>query len=200
MKNFKLFIVIFLFLILFFNTSPKTIGVLNPISKFTAFSRIFVTILQGNLEDIKEDYNNGYYNIFNDSENVINTKTIGFYKGSTIVKQNVVGTCSIFGTIWVNGYFDNNALHHEYGHSIQEQKLKTKYISRIAIPSVLYYFYDIRNNGNNYDYYSTPWERTADWLGGVQYNEGYKKNSLKWGLAENIIGPIVIPFYFIFGY
>jgi hypothetical protein len=45
-----------------------------------------------------------------------------------------------------------------------------------------------------------PWERTADWLGGVQRNTGYKKGSLGWGIAENIFGPVVIPIYLIFGF
>lgn len=44
-----------------------------------------------------------------------------------------------------------------------------------------------------------PWERTADWLGGV--NQGnYKKGSLVWGITENLLGPIVIPFYLLFGF
>lgn len=50
------------------------------------------------------------------------------------------------------------------------------------------------------DYYSTPWERTADLLGGVNRNSGYKKDSIGWAILENLLGPIVIPFYFIFGY
>lgn len=29
---------------------------------------------------------------------------------------------------------------------------------------------------------------------------GYKKGSLAWAIAENLLGPIVIPFYFWFGY
>lgn len=45
-----------------------------------------------------------------------------------------------------------------------------------------------------------PWERTADFYGGVNGYYGYKPNSIKWALAENALGPIVIPFYFLFGY
>lgn len=73
------------------------------------------------------------------------------------------------------------------------------YWTNVAIPSVAYYFYDIKITGTSQAYYSTPWERVADFFGGV--NRGnYKKNSLKWGSVENILGPIVIPFYFMFGY
>ena len=28
----------------------------------------------------------------------------------------------------------------------------------------------------------------------------YKKGSLAWGIAENLLGPIVIPFYLFFGF
>ena len=44
-----------------------------------------------------------------------------------------------------------------------------------------------------------PWERTADWLGGVG-RASYKKGALTWAIAENLLGPSVIPFYFWFGY
>lgn len=60
-----------------------------------------------------------------------------------------------------------------------------------------YCWYDFHTNGSARDYFSMPWERTADWLGGV--NRGnYKKGSLAWGIAENLLGPIVIPFYLFF--
>ena len=63
-------------------------------------------------------------------------------------------------------------------------------------------FEDYQNNNDyRYDklYYSKVWERTADWLGGV--NRGnYKKGSLVWGITENLLGPIVIPFYLLFGF
>ena len=45
-----------------------------------------------------------------------------------------------------------------------------------------------------------PWERTADWFGGVKRSYGYKSNSLFWAITENLLGPIVIPLYFMFGY
>lgn len=68
----------------------------------------------------------------------------------------------------------------------------------VAVPSVIYYWYYVKNNGSTRDYYSMPRERTADWLGGV--NRGnYKKGSLAWGVAENLLGPIIIPFYLLFG-
>ena len=66
------------------------------------------------------------------------------------------------------------------GHGVQERILGPAYLFTVAVPSVIYYWYYVKNNGSTRDYYSMPWERTADWLGGV--NRGnYKKGSLAWG-------------------
>ena len=77
--------------------------------------------------------------------------------------------------------------------------LGVSYYTTIAIPSLSYYEYDLIFNVGEYAYYSTPWERSADLLGGVT-RSGYKPNSMGWAIAENIFGPIVIPFYFKYGY
>jgi hypothetical protein len=106
----------------------------------------------------------------------------------------------MFGTIWAESNISETTLRHEYGHSVQERILRKKYLSTVAIPSVSYYWYDVVTNGSSYDYYSTPWERTADWLGGVNRSCGYKKGSLAWGIVENILGPVVIPVYLLFGF
>ena len=71
------------------------------------------------------------------------------------------------------------------------------YLVNVAIPSVAYYWI---GSDKDIDYYSTPWERIADWLGGVNRPSGYKKGSLAWGIVENLLGPIFIPIYFMFGY
>ena len=67
-----------------------------------------------------------------------------------------------------------------------------------ALGSIAYYWYDVKHNGSSRDY-SMPWERTADWLGGVNRGD-YKKGSLVWGIIENLLDPIVIPFYLLFGF
>ena len=73
------------------------------------------------------------------------------------------------------------------------------YWTSIGVPSVAYYWYDVKTKGTSRDYYSNPWERTADWLGGVERGD-YKTGSLEWGIFENLLGPIVIPFYFMLGF
>lgn len=124
---------------------------------------------------------------------------LSFYKGSTVIDQNIVSTCSAFGTIWKVGVEDAQTITHEYGHSVQERILGLAYWTNIAIPSMLYFKF---GSNRDIDYYSTPWERTADLLGGVKGNRGagYKKGSLAWAIVENVFGPIVIPFYFWLGY
>lgn len=96
---------------------------------------------------------------------------------------------------------DENIVKHEYGHTIQERILGPIYISNIAIPSIIYCQYHNITNQPYDTYFSVPWERTAEWLGRAKNSSsGYKKYSLIWGIAENILGPIVIPYYFEYGY
>ena len=175
-------------------------GFLNPISTITALGSIAVAAIDGRWSDVVDDWNNGCLNPFNQDENTaLQAKVLGFYKGSTVVRQNIIGTCSMFGTIWAESNISATTLKHEYGHSVQERILGPAYLFTVAVPSVAYYWYDVKHNGSTRDYYSMPWERTADWLGGV--NRGnYKKGSLVWGITENLLGPIVIPFYLLFGF
>ena len=107
-------------------------------------------------------------------------------------KGNLSATCQKY----IN---DESALMHEYGHSIQERLLGPLYWTTIAIPSVVNNKFGSKED---IDYYSMPWERTADWLGGVKENrvDRYKQGSLAWAITENLLGPIIIPFYFWFGY
>ena len=176
------------------------VGFLNPISTLTAIGTLIVSAVNGKWGDVVDDWNNGCLKLFNQSEDTaLKAKVLGFYKGTTIVRQNIVGTCSILGTIWAESDISEIDLRHEYGHSIQERFLGPLYLFTVAVPSVLYYWHDVKNNGSTVDYYSMPWERTADWFGGL--NRGnYKKGSLAWGIVENLLGPIVIPFYYLFGY
>ena len=175
-------------------------GFLNPVSKITAIGSIVVALFQGRWNDLESDWNNGCLNPFNQSESIaLKSKILSFYKGSTVVRQNIFGTCSALGTIWLNQSNSYATILHEYGHSVQERILGGAYWITIAVPSVIYWFYD-KQNRSDYNYFSTPWERSADWLGGVNRPTGYKPNSLVWSILENILGPIVIPFYFIFGF
>ncbi len=174
-------------------------GILNPISTITAAGALAVAAAQGRWGDLQKDWESGALNPFNQNAYVAsNVNVLGFYKGSTVVKENALGTCSIFGTIWLRET-SIDAVNHEYGHSVQERILGTSYLTTIAIPSVLGYFGAGINEKLYHGYYSTPWERTADLFGGVERLD-HKPNSIAWAIAENLLGPAVIPFYFAYGF
>ena len=184
-------------------------GFLNPVSTLTAVGAVAIAAAQGRWSDLENDYNKGCLNPFNTDESVaLISNVLSFYKGSTVIKQNIDpdGACSILGTIWLGASYDNSdpsdvdALNHEFGHSVQERLLGPAYLTTIAIPSLAYNFYDKATGGQDIDYYSTPWERTAEFLGNAQNSSSYKPNSMGWAITENILGPVVIPFYFMFGY
>ena len=175
-------------------------GTMNHISTLIAIGTIVVAMLNGRWNELYDDLINGCLNPYNQSEEIaLNSKVLSFYKGSTVVRQDIIGYFSAFGTIWLNSDNGSDDLKHEYGHYIQERIMGPAYWYKIAIPSVVYYCYDVLVGGSDLDYYSMPWERTADWLGGVNRNN-YKKGSLGWGIIENLLVPIVIPFYILFGF
>ena len=61
--------------------------------------------------------------------------------------------------------YNETDLNHEYGHFVQFKKLGIRYYRKIGIPSLI--GYEISKNNPNYNYYSQPWERTADMYGGI---------------------------------
>ena len=174
------------------------VGFFNRTSTLTAVGALAVAAVQGRWSDIKQDLDEGCFNPFNQDESTaLKAEVLSFYKGSTVVRQNIVGTCSIFGTIWAEKGISGEDLNHEFGHSVQERILGKKYIFTIAVPSAANYFY---GSTVDRDYYSLPWERTADFLGGINRTCGYKQYSMEWAVFENMMGPIVIPLYYAFGY
>jgi len=111
----------------------------------------------------------------NTSEQVVlDANVFSVYKGRLVIKHEVQGATSaaIFKTMFINNtkniyspyYADIDTVKHEYGHTQQEEYLGTStYIGSIAMPSLIGY-----NQILSYeDYYSQPWERTADMLGGL---------------------------------
>ena len=184
-------------------------GLFNGVKLLISGVALFVAICQGRWNDIQTDYNNGCFNPFNqDASIALNSKVFSFYNGEAVIRHNLsIGSSSqIFGTIFLkinvkNNPYGINTLNHEFGHGIQERFMGLGYLSRVAIPSVITYWCKVYGSS----YYSMPWERTADWFGGVdrtitESKFNYKQYSLYWALAENILGIGVIPFYFLFGY
>ena len=76
--------------------------------------------------------------------------------------------------ICVIGYSNlETTILHEVGHAIQSKKYKWLYLFIVGIPSAVYCFWDKvfhkkwDAKKRNEKYYSKPWEREADELGGV---------------------------------
>ena len=116
------------------------------------------------IDDIVEDINN--YDKYNQSETkVLNSNYFSSYKGVPVfrIEGNRSGS---FGAIFLTRETNNrtnpeDVVRHEYGHTKQLEQLGvTKYIFCIALPS-----WQEWGTGN---YYSKPWELTADIYGGVQ--------------------------------
>ncbi|WMJ23167.1 hypothetical protein RBG61_00485 [Paludicola sp. MB14-C6] len=137
------------------------------------------------INDIKNlDVNNS------SEEAVLNANYISMYKGQTVIRAdlnfngNRSGSFGIMildkkeGSVEFGGTEEGaRTVKHEYGHFVQLQYLGTlKYIKKIAIPSV-------SSKATHDEYYSQPWERSADIFGGVQrpnypYAEGSAEQSL----------------------
>ena len=134
-----------------------------------------------------------------DPNKTLNSHYFSSYKGKLVLRHSIPGFTSwaIFGTIFLNRKnIDNengrNTLNHEWGHTQQEEQMGTlSYIVNIALPSVANM---IKGTG---DYYSQPWERSADYLGGVDrgnYASGslekaltYLKDSRRYGVFYPLV-------------
>ena len=120
-----------------------------------------------------------------DEKVVLEAKYFAFYKGKLVIRHSIPGqtSCAIGGVIFLNRDESSGnpesieTVKHEYGHTVQESILGSrKYVKHIAIPSLLSRDVDYE------DYYSLPWERTADLFGGAIHQGGnyvYHSNSVE---------------------
>ncbi len=119
------------------------------------------------------------YDINNQSaKNVLHSEYFSVYKGTSVIRHSIPGMISwaIGKVIFLNRNLEGTedeqirTVQHEYGHIMQEQRLGTlKYIAGIAIPSIIGF-----NKGlTGADYYSQPWEASADFFGGAERGENY---------------------------
>lgn len=115
---------------------------------------------------IKEDRKN--YNKANETDRaIIASNYFSCYKGVTVLKTAFKSSFS-FGFIGLSKkHQDINTIKHEYGHRLQLEKMGFfRYLFRVACPSVTINIL-ARMKKLPYDYYSYPWEKEADELGGV---------------------------------
>jgi hypothetical protein len=102
----------------------------------------------------------------------LDSNVFSMYKGSLVIRHSIPNTtsCGIFRIIFLNKSEISKkqesieTVKHEYGHNVQEGFLGTGvYIMDIAVPSLL------SANVPYNDYYSLPWERSADMFGGANH-------------------------------
>ncbi len=127
-------------------------------------------------KEVRADMNAIGWNPFNSNEDkVLNSKKVSFYKGSFVIRHSIpdATSCGIGGMIILNSTeTDTITVKHEWGHNMQELILGERlYLTAVAAPSI---YYNKTGDYTNYSnsvadrmYYSKIWERTADWLGGV---------------------------------
>jgi hypothetical protein len=156
-------------------------------------------------EPIRTDIEN--FDPNNTSEQVVlDANLFSYYKGKLAIKHEIQGATSagILNTMFINNtrdiyspyYADIDTVKHEYGHTQQEEFLGTaNYIGSIAIPSLIGY----NQNLSFENYYSQPWERSADMFGGLDRTgqngfSGYNTNSdaeaIEYLVNAKIIGTI----------
>ena len=187
------------------NTGVGLLNV-NPLKSCSSTVAVAAAVFSGKGEDLIHDLFSGALNPFNQNEETaINSRVLGYYKGELIVRHSIPDTssCQIFGVIYLNAAeTEYEALNHEWGHGVQERMLGTgRYITRIALPSLLAYGYDCIFGMSKQDYYSLPSERTADFFGGVnqtfENGQSYKKGSLAWSIATMVYGPVTYLGYYL---
>ena len=122
------------------------------------------------------------WNPFNSNESaVIAANQVSFYKGIPVFRHSIPGfiSASAFGMIFLNrNDMRIDTIRHEWGHIVQAILLgQAGFLKWIAIPSLITNFVSRFNEDVNKAYYSFPWERSADFFGGVDRGN-YKKGSL----------------------
>ena len=152
--------------------------IIQPVKRFVA----------GMVKDIKN------FDINNQSEKrALESNYVAGYKGKLVIR--IEGNRSgSFGAIFLtrsanNDPYPEDIVRHEYGHTKQLQQLgPIKYAVAIGLPSAL-------EMGGG-DYYSRPWEITADIYGGVQSRfhtrEGIEAGFLYLEIYKNDVKPPVV--------
>lgn len=141
-------------------------------------------------DQIQQDMDAIHWNPFNlKADEVISSQKVSFYRGLPVIRfsNNFLSSFQVGGIIFLKYGRNDDALKHESGHGIQESMQGlTKYLMRIALPSVIMNLVGREHQNVNNFYYNFPWERTADWLGGASRTTGIDKHR-KGSLAIGII-------------
>ncbi len=138
-------------------------------------------------DQIQQDMEAIHWNPFNlKADDAVQSQKVSFYKGMPVIRFNsdFLSSFQVGGIIFFKHGQGVKSLHHESGHGIQEVILGLpKYLTRIALPSVLMNLIGRVYRPVNDFYYNFPWERTADWLGGA----GDRSDHVTWSLPVGIV-------------
>ena len=157
------------------------LSIASTVTKIAVASTVAVVSRQATVQDVINDAKN--YNFFNTNEKkVLDSKVFSSYKGTPVIKQNISGgSMSVCNTIFLSEIGGNvETVKHEWGHTVQQSLMGTqKYMMRIAVPSLIGAALKVD------DYYSQPWERSADFFGGATHS--YSDNSDFWAVIYFLI-------------
>ena len=142
------------------------------------------------VKDIAEDINN--FDLNNESEEkVLESNYFSSYKGVPVIRTNGDRSGS-FGAIFLTRETNNRSnpedvIRHEYGHTKQLEQLGiVNYALCIGLPSW--------QQWGTGEYYSKPWEITADVYGGVQ-SRNHSQSNIDRGFVylegSKKIGPLI---------
>ena len=151
---------------------------------------VFDSEIKANMDAIGWNPFNTDASIITIRDSLGNIRKVSFYKGVPVVRFDNKNLSSFsFLGIFLNNSdkIDNTVLNHEYGHSIQQMILGPLFYGIfVALPSAYYCFnvdyLKYSSPLREKMYYSKVWERTADWLGGVD-----RKNYFDFWYEENFI-------------
>ena len=165
-------------------TSPlANVPVLSIIPQFTFSMTMYGGFVAASAfsDTIYADMSRIHWNPFNSDTSLVGKSgKVSFYKGVPVFRHNFFGSsASIFGMIFLHRTDgDEYTIRHEWGHIAQAILMgQRQFLIRIAIPSVITNIISRYSKTVNDMYYSFPWERSADFLGGVDRGN-YKKGSL----------------------
>ena len=129
------------------------------------------------IDDVAEDASN--FDLDNTSEaTVIKSNYFSAYEGHFVLRLPIGNNAFSFGALFIgNDVNDPNTIKHENGHAIHYDQIGPRnYFFFVAIPSLYGYWTDVPYD----EYYSQPWERIADELGGVD-RPSYPYVDNNWG-------------------
>ncbi len=149
----------------FITKSKAAAEFLSSCGKVAFASGVALISGKATLDDIVSDITKAdFFN--NDPSRCIGANVFSFYNGTPVIIHSISGgSLSFDNTILLSSY-DNcvSTVQHEWGHTVQSAVMtRPKWIGRMGMPSIL----SAAIYPQNPNYFSQPWERSADFFGGV---------------------------------